>query len=287
MRAPAKINLSLAVLGTRADGFHEIESLVLVVNWFDELVVSGRTGSGIELSCDVPGLPLDDANTVRRAATLLARRAGVAATARIELRKRIPAGAGLGGGSSDAAGALVALNRWWRLGLQRDQLAELGSEIGSDVPLFFYGPSSVIRGRGERVQPVELRWDGWVLIVLPALALSTAEVYRRYGPGPMEARTSIETLLHSAQLGAEALGRRLFNMLEPAAFERSPTLAHLHGRIRQLGVPHVRMTGSGAALFALFDQRDEAQRSGRRINEELGIAVRLVRPLTTERASGG
>ena len=87
MRAPAKINLSLAVLGTRADGFHEIESLVLVVNWFDELAVSGRTGSGIELSCDVPGLPLDDANTVRRAATLLARRAGVAASARIELRK--------------------------------------------------------------------------------------------------------------------------------------------------------------------------------------------------------
>src|SRR5215470_326371 len=149
--APAKVNLTLQVIGRRVDGYHELVSWVAPLDLCDELIIDASAGEGVALSCDSPGLESGRSNLVVRAAEALAREAGVEPRLRIQLRKRIPIAAGLGGGSSDAAATIVALNRLWRLGWSRDRLAEIGAEIGSDVALFVIGMPCVIRGRGERV----------------------------------------------------------------------------------------------------------------------------------------
>jgi len=280
--APAKVNLTLAVLSKRPDGFHEIESLVVAVTLCDELVVSDGPDSGLELTCDGrPDLPCDSRNLVRRAAEILARRFGVTRGGRIHLSKRIPIGAGLGGGSSDAAATLWGLNHLWGLGLGRAELAALGAQIGSDVPFFFYAPAAVITGRGEKVRPASFGWRGWIVLVLPEIALSTAEVYARWreeaprmGP-PSPAQRAID----SARGSADELAGALLNMLEPAAFALAPELRTLHRQVEHLAARPVRLSGSGSAMFTIFDRQDQASEFAERVRRCLRIPTCLVRPL--------
>ena len=153
--APAKINLTLRVLSLRADGYHEIESLVAQIDLCDTVTVTPREDRRLLVDCSDRTIPCDSSNLALRAAHSLAEAHGVRRGALISLTKRIPSGAGLGGGSSNAAATLKLLNAQWRLGLSHPELAEIGAEIGSDVPLFCHGPLCAIRGRGERVE--ELR----------------------------------------------------------------------------------------------------------------------------------
>jgi 4-diphosphocytidyl-2-C-methyl-D-erythritol kinase len=274
LKTPAKINLTLAVLGKRPDGFHDIESLVVPVGLYDDLEVSDSPDGQIHLTCDDPALPTNADNLAYQAAELLASRASARSGVRMRLTKRIPVGAGLGGGSSDAAAALVGLNRLWQLGLNRSALAGVAAELGSDVPLFVADGAVITRGRGERIERVRLDWVGCIVLIVPPFAMSTAEVYQQWQGGSRPPRTALEII--EACRSGQNLDGLLYNMLEEPAFALEPRLAELHAKTARLGAPGVRMTGSGSALFALFDRQDEGTSFAAQVTQQLGVDVHVV-----------
>ena len=197
--APAKINLSLRVLGRRMDGFHEIETLMVPITLADEIEVvpSGGIPGDIELSCSDPTLPVGEGNLAFRAAQHLQAQIGAPTRAvRIILDKRIPHGAGLGGGSSDAATVLLALNELWSAGLDTMQLAGLAAELGSDVPFFIYRSAALCRGRGERVEPISFGEP------LPLLLLKPPQRRGHIGAGKIHAKSRASATRRSRSLGA-------------------------------------------------------------------------------------
>jgi 4-diphosphocytidyl-2-C-methyl-D-erythritol kinase len=274
--SPAKLNLTLRVAGLRPDGFHELESLVAQINLCDTVSVAAHEDGCYALGCDDPTLPRDGSNLVLRAAKALNEAAGTNHGARIELRKRIPAGAGLGGGSSNAATTLMLLNKLWKAGLAKPDLIRLGAALGSDVPLFCGTPLCVIRGRGEQVEDRGAPPALWAALVLPALRCSTAAVYAAWDQSPQHpSRPSVAEVL-AARGCARDLMELLFNDLELAAFRAVPELAELAERIAAAGGQSVRLTGSGAALFRLFDDARAAARFALAVGSALGVRVDVV-----------
>jgi 4-diphosphocytidyl-2-C-methyl-D-erythritol kinase len=276
VRSPAKVNWTLRVLGRRADGYHEIESLVSTVTLYDELRFAPRPDGRFELACDAADLPTGGENLIVRAADLLGRRAGCPSGAFCRLSKRIPLGGGLGGGSSNAAATLLALNRLWSIGWPRERLGQLGAELGSDVPLFLHGGTVLMRGRGERVEPVRLGWRGWIVLVCPRISVSTAAVYRAWRAGAVGPEGEP---IPADDGGANAVEwmRRTFNMLETPAMEVCPLLRTLHERLGELSGRPVRVSGSGSTLFTAFDARLEAEGFARQSASELGLVTHVVR----------
>lgn len=257
--APAKVNLFLEVLGKRADGYHEIATLLLAIDLEDELDFAPASAGELSLTCDDPALTTGPENLVLKAASRLREATGCPTGARIHLRKRIPWAAGLGGGSSDAAAALEGLNELWKLGLSPAALARIGSEIGSDVPFFLNGPAAWCTGRGEVVAPVAVGRPLDLVLVKPPEGLSTAEVYRRLTvpEKPVDGRAAREAL---ASGDVEALGRALFNRLQEPALAMNPAVAEADHRVQGVGAAGSLMTGSGSALFALCRSPAEARR---------------------------
>lgn len=259
VKAPAKVNLSLRVHGRRDDGFHELTSLVMGIDLCDTLRLAPGPPGEIRLQCDSPDLPVDDRNLVVRAAGLLARRAGAEAGARMRLEKAIPVAAGLGGGSSDAAAALKGLRRLWRADVSDGALAEMGAEIGSDVPLFFHLPAAIVRGRGERVEQVSLGWSGWVGLVFSGEVVSTPAVYAALQCAPgvrVEDDGNIAVITRGTT--AEEIGPHLANDLERGVFRVCPAMERLLGRVRDAGGQPARISGAGSVVYALFDEAKEA-----------------------------
>jgi 4-diphosphocytidyl-2-C-methyl-D-erythritol kinase len=213
---------------------------------------------------------------VLRAAARLAEATGCRRGMEIRLEKRIPPGSGLGGGSSNAATTLQLLNELWELGLSKSQLAGIGAELGSDVPLFLNGPLSIIRGRGEMVMPVERTLDAWVLLVLPAIACATPRVYRAFDdlPDPLTGTELADVL---AVGSAGAMMPLLFNDLEAAALDAFPEMASLAMCLRDIVGEHVRMTGSGSAWFHLYDTEAEARKAAEAVRGELALGVEVTR----------
>jgi 4-diphosphocytidyl-2-C-methyl-D-erythritol kinase len=280
--APAKINLHLRVGRPRADGFHPLVTWMCTVKLFDTLIVDRASGSGVAMRCDRPGLACDQSNLVVKAAGAMAQalrkdREGLAGDEfglSILLQKRIPLGAGLGGGSSDGARVLLGLNRLWAAGWTRARLAALAASLGSDLPFFLHGSSAVCRGRGELVDaffPPPIRF---ALLVMPGRHLATADVYRRFdqmGLGDPAALEHEPAWQQWARFGALELLPCLVNDLEQAAFAVEPQLGVLRtGLERELGRA-VRMSGSGSSLFTLYDQEQEAFEAGSRVSQRFGI----------------
>lgn len=237
LEAPAKLNLFLEVMGRRPDGYHELRTVMVPVSLCDRLEFRKRR-SGTRVKFDPP---LPGPNTVERAVALLRRRTGFRGGVEIRVQKRIPLGAGLGGGSADGAAALVGLNRLLHLKLGHPDLMDLAAQIGSDVPFFLAGGPALCSGRGERVVPLKIDWPPRFVLGMPAFSISTAGIYRRLGPGLRGPRRRVEGFL------ADLVRRRWrpFNRLEGPAFRERP---ELRGLLRALG-PGARMTGSGAACF--------------------------------------
>lgn len=260
LHAPAKLNLFLAVTGRRADGFHDLVSLVATVDHGDELQVSPKAYGGDELICDAPEVPTDGTNLVLRAAQAWRAAGGLAGPVRFTLRKQIPAGAGLGGGSSDAVAALRALQRLATTSLSSEQLLAVAATLGSDCPLFLADGPAVMRGRGEQLSPlpsaaVALLAGQRVLIAKPFFGIETPWAYGRlaaaapklYTP-PAEAETRLAAWLE----GRAALEPTLMNSFEAVAFSKFVALPTLGARLReQLGLA-LHLTGSGSACFALL-----------------------------------
>ncbi len=271
VEAPAKVNLFLEILGKRSDGYHDLETLMVSVGMYDTLTFMEDQPGKIRLRCfegspvgasgpdrSTP-LPEDGNNLVVRAAELLGSRAGVGQGVRIELIKRIPVAAGLAGGSSDAAATLVALNRFWNLRLNNDELARMAAELGSDVP-FFLNPTAaaICRGRGEIIKPLFPKARLHFVIACPMLGLSTAAVFKRCTlPAIPRSVAPIVECLASGRLGE--MGSLLYNALEPAAFELDPRVCKLKELLSRETADGCLMTGSGSACFALCANRRQAR----------------------------
>ena len=271
---PAKINLHLRVGPLRDDGFHSLLSWFCTAGLFDTLIMqrggpsAGMTDSSvIALTCDQPDVPSDHRNLVVKVAQGWAVEARQVSGASVDpivahLQKRIPAGAGLGGGSSDGARALLGLNLLWRTGRAADFLSGFAARFGSDLPFFLHGPSSVCTGRGELVRPVAQPAPKWVLLILPSIHMPTADVYGRFDAMKLGRTQDIEAepdWLAWSKLAAQDLLDRLVNDLEAPAFAISPTLMEHRNKAQKLLGRPVRMSGSGSSLFTLYDTRNEAE----------------------------
>jgi 4-diphosphocytidyl-2-C-methyl-D-erythritol kinase len=260
LKAFAKVNLVLEVLGRRADGYHEIASVMQTVSLYDVLTL--EPASHIKLDFSLPGLP-DRANIVLKAAEALAKFAGCSMGAVIGLEKNIPVGAGLGGGSSDAAAVLRGLNRLWRLELTREQLAAIGAGLGSDVPFFIYGGACLIGGRGERVTPLADLDQAWFVLLRPDMAVSpdkTAALYRLVKPGHYTSGDLSSGMRELFENRGEAKPAPLYNVFEKVAPAAFPGLDKYMEEFLKAGAPEVHLAGSGPVLFTML--HDERQASG-------------------------
>ena len=255
VRAPAKINLTLRVLGKRADGFHALESIFQMLTLADVLTLD--SDDELIFTCSDPALE-NEQNLVVRAARLLQPYNEIPRGARIHLEKRIPTQAGLGGGSSDGAAALLALNELWEIRRPLDELAPLAEALGSDVPFFLYTPCAVVRGRGEDVTPLPHNNPCHVVLAKPAAGLSTASMYtelraRPYtpprAPHPLPETQSMMRALKKGDTAAVA--NALASDLEGPALVQMPELYHIRERMLQLGALGVLLCGSGSAVFGI------------------------------------
>ena len=280
--APAKINLHLRVGPPTADGFHPLSSWMVTVGLFDNLEFTLTDTPGVRLTCDDPGLPTDASNLVVKTATGLLDAANLSSTTgvRIHLTKRIPSGAGLGGGSSDGAFTLLALNQLLQLDWSADRLATLASRYGSDLAFFCHGPSSICTGRGEIVRPIAPPKPRYAVLILPAIHMPTPAVYRRFDEllsSTPDSGLSTQDYSSWPTLTAQELLPHLVNDLEPPAFSLSAPLKEIHSRAtRILDGRIVRMSGSGSTLFTLYDARDEAETNASRLRLTLGVDVQTV-----------
>lgn len=282
--APAKINLHLRVGPADGSGFHPISSWMCNVGLFDNLTLEQTSSSGISFACNDPSLPADSTNLVVRAAEAICREVKqVPSGLHIDLQKQIPIGGGLGGGSSDAARILLGIRRLWNLSIKGDRLNSVAASLGSDIPFFLHGSSSLCSGRGEVVIPMSRPKPRWVLLILPGLMLPTAQVYRQFDQMGLGAEQQSETespVQQWADLSAGPLLARLINDLEKPAFALCPQLSTLRAEIEQKLARIVRMSGSGSSLFSVFDEFSEAESAAARV-----MSVFQVRALAVELAN--
>jgi len=250
--APAKLNLGLEVIRRRPDGFHEIRTIFQALDWGDRLRLRRRTGSGILLRVQgPPSIPKGRENLVVRAATALAARRAPGKGVEILLSKRIPAGAGLGGGSSDAAATLLALERLWGLSPDPSELRALAEGLGSDIPFFFLGGTALGEGRGEILTPLPPAPDWTWILALPPLSVATEEAYRKACKGLTDSGERLRMLqLALVERAFAGFVDNLVNDLESGVFSTEPRLEGIKRALLAIGAPGVAMTGSGAALFA-------------------------------------
>ena len=267
MRAPAKLNLYLRVLGRRPDGYHELETLFERIDLADELAFEPAARE-LSLTGDDPTLSSGPENLVLRAARALRQATRTSRGARIHLTKRIPIAAGLGGGSSDAAAALLGLNELWRLGLGQAELVRLAGELGADVPFFLSEATFAVgRGRGDRCEPVACVRSLAHVLVVPGERLSTKEIYEASQFDLTAPKPSITMVVHALRNGSlSELADGLWNDLEPEAIRRCPPSALILSHLRDLGCLGTRLSGSGPSVFGLCRDAPHAQEVAARLH---------------------
>ncbi len=253
-KAPAKINLCLKVIRKRDDGYHDIVSLMQQVGLFDELVfVPAR--SGIKISCPGSDLPEDVDNLVYRAAASFYDRTGIIPGIDITLKKQIPTGAGLGGGSSDAATTLLTLNEMNNLPLKTEELLQLGESLGADVPFFVFGKTAWAAGKGEILTHGPTLPPFWVVMINPGFHVSTKEVYQGLNLGLTKKVINYSIPCFSS---VKDVAAGLVNDLERVTMARHPVLGQIKAFLLENGALGVSMSGSGPTVFGLFSDRDAA-----------------------------
>jgi len=270
LNPPAKINWSLYVLGKRDDGYHNIISLMQCVDLHDTITLG--PSSALELYSDMK-IPAEQ-NLVFKAALALREAVGTGLGARIHLKKEIPAGAGLGGGSSDAAYALIGLNRLWGLKLETDALKRIGVALGSDVPFFFDGPAALAQGRGEMLFPEYISGSRTLLLIKPGASIPTAWAYKamadlRATKSTISDLTNTEEKLNNIKLIVDVLNNGPLSLLrsllqndfERVAIEKHPVIGEIKERLLAAGASTALLSGSGSAVFGLFENRESACRA--------------------------
>ena len=262
VRAHAKVNLDLRVLGVRADGFHELRTVFQGVELHDTLVCRERPGP-FTLKCRTLGVPLDERNLIWRAAAALwsaLARPGTPCDVLIRIDKQIPLEAGLGGGSSDAAAALVALGRLWG-GAPMTLLREIGATIGADVPFFLSGGTALGLGRGEEIYPLVDLPPHFVVVVRPPFGVSTAEAYGWYDEDRASGQRDENREFQQLPVPWPSRAAQMVNDLEPPVIRRHQEISLLKVQLREAGASAAAMSGSGSAVFGLFRSRALAERA--------------------------
>jgi 4-diphosphocytidyl-2-C-methyl-D-erythritol kinase len=271
-----KVNLLLNILGRRADGFHELETVLHPVNLCDQLSLA-RTGSGVELSCSGANLPIDARNLVHRAASVFLQAAKISEGVKIHLDKKIPLAAGLGGGSGNAATTLLALNELFGRPLSPAKLSELASSLGSDVPFFLQNQPALATGRGEKIQPLNffpaLREKAFLLIH-PGFGIPTAWAYQTLArfPAALNGRPGrAQNLISKLQAGDwPAISAEFYNSLEAPALEKYPILALYQEFLRGNGSLAALMSGSGSTTFAVVENASAAESLAEKFKVKFG-----------------
>lgn len=279
--APAKINLSLLVAGKRPDGFHELETLIAKVDWYDEILIQKGKKTGIELVCKGPcWSPKGSENLVYQAARIILENCHLDAKLRITLEKNIPAGTGLGSASSDAAATLLGLNRFLQLDLDEGKLYSLAAELGSDVSFFLNGPLAFCRGKGEKITCLHENFPFLVLLILPDVSVSTKMVYENYVHHPTlyeELSSRVKQYINEKKI--DLVVKMCANMLQESCFDLFKCLAELRETVESLGIGPCCLSGSGSAMFCIFNSGDErkAVQCKRKVEQQTGCESIIVR----------
>ena len=281
LKAPAKINLFLKILSRRADGYHEIESLMQKIELFDILVLS-RLEEGISLSCPGTSLPKDRGNLVYRAAETFFSATGIRAGVRIVLKKNIPIAAGLGGGSSDAATVITGLNNLLNTRLEPKQLHDIARPLGADIPFFVQDCSAALAtGIGDSLQRVEPMQGITIVLVNPGFEVSTKWVYENF---PLTSNSNPYILARGRKTSKNfyaqdpGLYKKIGNDLETVTINRYPGIGDIKNKLKKTGATTSLMSGSGPTVFGLFHSEEDAQLSYKLLSEEYGGNVFLARP---------
>ncbi|MBS4198009.1 4-(cytidine 5'-diphospho)-2-C-methyl-D-erythritol kinase [Lederbergia citri] len=260
MKAPAKINLTLDVLGKRADGYHEVEMVMTTIDLADRIELEKREDGQIIIISHSRFVPDDQRNLAFQAAKLLKEKFNIKQGVTIAIDKTIPVAAGLAGGSSDAAATLRGLNILWELHLSMDQLAEIGSEIGSDVSFCVYGGTGLARGRGEKITKLSAPPNCWVILAKPSIGVSTADIYRNVNLEKIH-HPNTEAMVNAIQNHQyDEVCRHLGNSLEKVTLEMYPEVLHIKEQMQKFGADAVLMSGSGPTVFGLVQHDSRLQR---------------------------
>lgn len=258
--SPAKINLFLRVLRKRDDGYHDIVSVMQPISLYDEITIEMENGSGIILSCDNVSIPCDRTNLAYRAASEFFRSTGINRKLSITIKKKIPVAAGLGGGSSNAAAVLKALNEITSQNISTGKLIEIGAFIGSDVPFFIAGKSCIARGRGESLEAIGLT-KFWYILINPGFPVSTQWAYQNLNltNSNEDINMNISKVLPEDTVGIQHLQRLLSNDLEEVTIGKYPEIKEIKGALSAVGAAGELMSGSGPTVFGIFPDKDKAE----------------------------
>lgn len=281
LKSPAKINLHLRVLGKRPDGYHEIVTFFHAIDLWDDMVFS-PVERGIHVETRGYPVPGGEDNLAYRAAALLLKYYGLEKGVHISINKRIPVAAGLGGGSSNAATTLLALNRLWQLDLSIEQLHEHAATIGSDVPFFLTGAAAVGRGRGEILSPAAPLDGIPVVLVIPPFQVTAAWAYSSLNLGltkPVDDISMFQSFIRTNEI--EQWAPLMRNDLEPGVIQRYPVIDQIKGELRERGAQGALMSGSGPAVFGLFKEEEAAKGAAEAV-KDVGRTVILTRTLSKQ-----
>lgn len=267
-----KINLGLNVLERLPTGYHRIETGLCFVEWKDHFEVQTAPEMQLELSDE--DIPTGDSNLIRQAIEVLQRYVGLEHKYRIKVEKQIPAGAGLGGGSSNAALTLRMLNKIEQLGLSDDELIDLSRDLGADVPFFIKGKTGIATGIGHEIEQVDIQPDLWIVTAFPNTQSSTPEAYQYCQPNP-EPDFNLEKVLTEEE--PEEWRYMLFNDLEQSVFQRVEVSGHLKDQFYEFGAVYASMTGSGSAVYGIFEQDFVAINAYEGLLD-IGFPTKLTRP---------
>lgn len=260
-KAPAKINLTLDALHKRTDGYHELEMVMTTIDLADRIDLMGTESSSISLESSSGLVPQDERNLAYRAAVLLREKTGIKRGVHIYIDKRIPVAAGLAGGSSDAAATLRGLNRLWKLGLSDLELANMGAEIGSDVPFCVYSNTALAKGRGELLTPISSPPPCWVVLAKPTHGVSTADVFQRLRVNQIHEHPNTEAMIRAVQnKDYDMMVQMLGNVLEPVTMEMYSEVRKIKEKMIQFGADGALMSGSGPTVFCLVKKESRARR---------------------------
>jgi 4-diphosphocytidyl-2-C-methyl-D-erythritol kinase len=256
LRAYAKINIGLTVLGKRSDGYHDLETVFHEIDCYDEIELEQHTK--LTMTADSILVPIDGSNLCLSAATLLQKDKHVRQGVMIHLKKNIPIGAGLGGGSSDAAAVLCGLNHFWELKLSNNQLRTLAAQIGSDVPFFIDGGTAYATGRGEILQSFSLALPFWIAVVTPPIHISTGWAYNHLAPKSDGKASGLQAKLVKQIANPKKLASIVQNDFELPVFHAYPELRRIKEKFNEMGAVFSLMSGSGSSMYGFFENDKKA-----------------------------
>lgn len=275
IKAYAKINLTLDVVGKRPDGYHDVEMIMQSIDLWDEIILK-EISEGIELTCNIEELPRDKGNIAWRAAQLIKDKFGITKGIHITINKNIPLEGGLAGGSADCAAVLSGLNELWELGMDGQQLRALGKSLGADVPFCLMGGTALAQGIGDKLTPIDLKGDLWLVIIKPEFGVSTREVYTGLKMEEIQKRPDNKRMIGYLNTGrVRDIADNLVNVLEEVTIPMHPDISRIKSLLAHKGALGTLMSGSGPSVYGLFPDKDAAKNAATALKGQYDLVIAL------------